>query len=157
MDALQRIADVGRKTVDTTWGTEDFRRAAIEGVSRWRAAQAAIGIKYHLLQDAALALGADEQLSENEVAAIKSARERGHTCGLFASAFLRWHRCAKTRELPNPYEPWIALCEHGASFSKEHGFLDVYDHEGTHIAGLVINPHSAALSGARFQQDGTLP
>lgn len=59
-----------------------------------------------------------------------SRRNRRGTCGNCPQRalvwFLEWERCPVTSGLPNPYEPWVEVWEHGGAVSVEHAqFVDV--------------------------------
>jgi hypothetical protein len=53
--------------------------------------------------------------------------------------FVKWERCPETAGLPNPYEPWIGIWEHGGAFSVEHGqFVDIEDSEHMPLGAIVV-------------------
>jgi hypothetical protein len=141
MDALERVKRLSRASATLTWEEDDFRRAAAEGKRRWQEVEESLGIQYSMFQDAVAELDPSFQLTSEEQSLARSADvpARRNVNNRIAVWFLKWERCPLTRGLPNPYEPWISIWEHGGSFSVEHGqFVDIYDQTGMPLGGVVV-------------------
>jgi len=50
---------------------------------------------------------------EEEAAAYAPMFRAGAIQQPIAAWFVKWERCPETSGLPNPYEPWIEIWEHG--------------------------------------------
>jgi hypothetical protein len=134
MDALQRVARIKHPPA-AKWPRERFQPAADEGRRRWQEAEALFAIEYPMFADAVAKVAPDFQLSPEEELVARTA----NVSSRIAVWYLKWERCPATVGLPNPYEPWIEICEHGGAFSVEHGqYVDIYDAEHTRVGGLTV-------------------
>ena len=94
-----------------------------------------------MFQDAVSTIAPGFQLSPEEEAAAYAAEVPGrqNVNSRIAVWFVKWERCADTAGLPNPYEPWIEIWEHGGAFSVEHGqFVDIEDSENMSLGAVVV-------------------
>src|SRR5947209_20269271 len=85
-----------------------------------------------MFQDEVGAIAAGFRLSSEEEAAACAANvpRRRNVNSRIAVWFVKWERCPETSNLPNPYEPWIEIWEHGGAFGGEHGqFVGIEDSE----------------------------
>jgi len=139
MDALERVARIGRAPAENR-PRKRFLPAANEGKRRWQEAEELFGIRYPMFEDAVAVIAPDFRLPPEEEAAAREVASPGrpNVSNRITVWFVKWERCPATAGLPNPYEPWIEIWEHGGSFSVEHGqFVDLDDSE--HIpAGFVM-------------------
>jgi hypothetical protein len=56
-----------------------------------------------------------------------------------AAYFVKWERCPKTAGLPNPYEPWIEIWEHGGTFIAEpRQSLDIADGDHMPLGAVAV-------------------
>jgi hypothetical protein len=141
MDALERVVKIRRGSIPEAWPAERFRHAASEGKRRWSEIEGLFGIEYPMFQDAVAAIAPGFHLSPNEESAAYAADVPGRRSvnSRIAVWFLKWERCPETAGLPNPYEPWIEIWEHGGAFSVEHGqFVDIEGSEHTPLGTLVV-------------------
>ncbi len=123
------------------WLEDDFRSAAQEGKRRWQQTEDLFEVRYPMFQDAVAVIDPAFHLSLEEEALARAAdvQEMRNVDNRIAVWFLKWERCTLTRGLPNPYEPWLAIWEHGGAFSVEHGqFLDVYNQRILPLGGLFV-------------------
>lgn len=94
-----------------------------------------------MLRDAVALISPDFKMppAEEEAAWSADVPEMRNVGPWVAVSFVRWERCPMTAGLPNPYEPWIEIWEHGGGFSVEHGqFVAVYDSELTPLGCIVV-------------------
>lgn len=141
MDALERVVRIRRDPTSEPWPPERFRNAAAEGKRRWIATEQRLGVKYSMFQDAVAVIAPALRLPPEQEAAALAAPVPGrrNVNSRIAVWFVKWERCAETTGLPNPYEPWIEIWEHGGTFSVEHGqFVDVYDSAGMPLGAVVV-------------------
>lgn len=141
MDALERVRRIRRESPAEQWPPERFRQAAAEGKRRWAEAEELFGVQWSMFKDAVAVIAPDFKLSPAEEQAADAADVPGmrNVGPWIAVSFVRWERCPATAGLPNPYEPWVEIWEHGGGFSVEHGqFVDVYDSEFMPVGGLVV-------------------
>ncbi len=141
IDALERVRRLSSVCAAPAWKHEDFRRAADEGKRRWQEIEESLGIQYPMFEDAIAELDPSFQLPAEEESLARSSDVPGqrNVDGRIAVWFLKWERCPLTTGLPNPYEPWISIWEHGGKFSVEHGqFVDIYAHDGMHLGCVVV-------------------
>jgi hypothetical protein len=141
MDALERVKRIRRDVALETWASERFRQAAAEGKRRWAEVEEWFGIQYPMFQDAVAAIAPEFRLSLEEERAAYAADvpARRNVGSRIAVWFVNWERCPKTRGLPNPYEPWIEIWEHGGAFSVEHGqFVDIEDSQHMPLGAVVV-------------------
>ena len=137
---LQRVMRLRRKAIFPTWVPEDFESAFSEGKNRWQETEELFGMSYPIWRDAVSEIAPSFQLAMREEAAVQSMILSDICNGYdrIALYFLKWERCRETSGLPNPYEPWIEIWEHGGWFSVEHGqFVDVYGRDGRVAGGFV--------------------
>ncbi|MCE9563552.1 MAG: hypothetical protein K8U57_16040 [Planctomycetes bacterium] len=141
MDALERVLRIRRELATERWPPERFRQAAAEGKRRWAEAEDLFGVQWSMLKDAVALISPDFKMPPAEEEAAWSVDVPGmrNVGPWVAVSFVRWERCPTTAGLPNPYEPWIEIWEHGGGFSVEHGqFVDVYDSEFTPLGCIVV-------------------
>jgi hypothetical protein len=141
MDALERVTRIRRGSALETWPPERFRQAAAEGKRRWAEIEELFGVQYSMFQDAVSTIAPGFHLSTEEEVAARAADVPGmrNVNSRIAVWFVKWERCPETSGLPNPYEPWIEIWEHGGAFSVEHGqFVDIYDSEGMPLGAVVV-------------------
>ncbi len=141
MDALNRLIQIRRTAAIPGWSGDDFLRAASKGKRRWREVEEMFGIQYSIFDDALREIAPSFELSPEEDAAARSANipAMRNVTSRIAVSFLKWERCPATQGLPNPYEPWIEIWEHGGAFGVEHGLLvDVYDEESMPVGAIVL-------------------
>lgn len=140
MDALDRILCLGR-TPAREWSDAEFQQAAWEGKRRFEEIESVLEIQYGMFRDAVAVLAPAFSLSPEEEVAIAAApiREAYHATKRLAVSYLKWERCPVTAGLPNPYEPWIEIMEHGGAFHVEHGqFVDIFTHRGMPVGSVVV-------------------
>ena len=141
MDALERVKLIRRASVPEAWPPERFRQAAAEGKRRWTEIEELFGIQYSMFQDAVAAIAPAFHLSteeESEARAVEIPGRRNVNSRI-AVWFVKWERCPETAGLPNPYEPWIEIWEHGGAFSVEHGqFVDIEDSTFMPLGAVVV-------------------
>jgi hypothetical protein len=129
MDAMERVLRIPPELAPLGWSEPEFRRAKTEGYARWREIREVMGIDYLLFEDAVaeIAPGFRLAVAEERAAAALAVPLGGGNCPRRAVVwFLKWERCPATSGLPNPYEPWIAVWEHGGAISVEHSeFVDI--------------------------------
>ena len=141
MDALDRVLRIRRESPAEQWSPERFRQAAAEGKRRWAEAEELFGVQWSMLKDAVGVIAPDFKMSSAEEEAAWAADVPGlrNVGSWVAVSFVRWERCPATAGLPNPYEPWVEIWEHGGGFSVEHGqFVDVYDSEHMPLGCIVV-------------------
>lgn len=142
MDALEGLLRIHvSKPPEELWQPERFRQVALEGKRRWQEIEELFDIEYPMFADAVSIISPSFRLSQEEESTVRSADVSCiRTTGTqVAVAFLRWERCSETAGLPNPYEPWIEIWEHGGAFSVEHGqFVDIYDSRHMPMGGFVV-------------------
>src|SRR5437868_15059871 len=90
-------------------------RSASEGKRRWQEIETLFEIEYPMFWDAVSIIEPTFQLVPAEET---TARDANVPClrnvdNRIAVWFLKWERCPLTRGIPNPYEPWIEIWEHG--------------------------------------------
>ncbi len=137
MDALKRVLSIGREPPSERWTTAQFGQAAVEGKRRYVEVEELFGVQYSMFRDVVALIAPDFKLATEEEQAARSVVMSGGRW--IALSFVRWERCSATAGLPNPYEPWIEIWEHGGSFSVEHGrFVDVYDSAGIAAGAVVV-------------------
>ena len=140
MDPLARALRIGQGP-PAAWCPEDFLRAAREGARRYRQVEEAFGIRYGMWTDAVAVIDPGYRLPSDDERAIRDAPipERRRADKRLALWFVSWERCRATAGLPNPYEPWLAIMEHGGWFTAEHGqFVDVFDATGMPVGSVVV-------------------
>jgi hypothetical protein len=141
MNAFQRIMALRPSPRVFSWSRIDFMRSATEAVKRWRQLEQTLGIQFGFLYDALAVIAPDftlDPLEEEAICACPIPRRRNVSARL-AFWFVKWDRCPQTRAHPNPYEPLIAIWEHGGAFGMEHGmFLEIEDTTGLPCGGLVV-------------------
>jgi hypothetical protein len=140
MDALERILRIGRVT-ELGWSGEEFAQAAREGKRRFEEIESVFEIEYGMFADAVALLAPNYHLAPEEETAVKAApiRESHRASKRIALWYLKWERCPVTAGLPNPYEPWIEIMEHGGAFDVEHGqFVDVFTNRGMPVGCVVV-------------------
>jgi hypothetical protein len=129
MDALERVLRIRPDLTPRDWSEPEFQRAKDDGYRRWRETREVLGIDYHLFGDAVAEVAPEFRLATDEERAVASVEvpHGGGNCPRRALVwFLKWERCLTTQGLPNPYEPWVAVWEHGGAVSVEHAqFVDV--------------------------------
>ncbi len=141
MDALERVKRIRRDSALEVWPPERFLQAAAEGKRRWSEVEQLFGIQYPMLWDAVAAISPHFRLSreEEETAYAADIPARRGVNSRVAVWFLKWERCPETHGLPNPYEPWIEIWEHGGAFSVEHGqFVDIEDSQHMPRGAVVV-------------------
>ncbi len=141
MNALERVLRIRQGSPLASWPSERFQQAAIEGKRRWAEVEKLFGIQYPMFQDAVGAIAPELQLSPAEEAAAYSSDVPGrrNVDRRRDDWFVKWERCPETAGLPNPYEPWIDIWEHGGAFSVEHGqFVDIEDSEHVPLGAVVV-------------------
>jgi hypothetical protein len=140
MDALQRITQIRRDHPKLGWSREVFLRMGAEGKRRWRETEQAYGIQYTIFGDVVAQITPSFRLpAEKESAALQAdIPVLRNVTSRIAVWFVKWECCPATKGLPNPYEPWVEIWEHGGGFSVEHGwFVDVYDHELMPVGAVI--------------------
>src|SRR5262245_20381181 len=107
MDALERVTQIGRGRILDPWPADRFRLAASEGKRRWAEAEELFGVQYPMFQDAVAVIAPEFRLSAEEESVARAAQVPGmrNVDNRIAIWFVKWDRCPKTSELPNPYEP----------------------------------------------------
>jgi hypothetical protein len=129
MDSLERILGIRAEIEPRGWSKIDFQRAKIEGYRRWREIRQVLVIDYQLFGDAVAVLVPGFRLpieEERAATAVQVPRGGGNCPGYALLSFLKWERCPVTHGLPNPYEPWVEIWEHGGAISVEHAeFVDL--------------------------------
>lgn len=141
MDALERVQRIRPGVAVGPWTRDQFLQAAALGKQRWSEVEALFDIQYPIFQDAVAAIAPEFRLTVEEKSSARSAEIPGqrNVDSRIALWFVKWERCPATAGLPNPYEPWIEIWEHGGAFSVEHGlFVDVYDAEGMPTGAVVV-------------------
>jgi hypothetical protein len=141
MDALERVMRIRRGLGLEAWPSERFRQAAAEGKRRWAEVEALFSVQYSMFQDAVSAIAPGFHLSPEEELAAHAADVPGrrNVNSRVAIWFVKWERCPETSGLPNPYEPWIEIWEHGGAFRVEHGqFVDIEDSEHMPLGAVVV-------------------
>jgi hypothetical protein len=141
MDALERVRRIRAGPAADPWPAERFRQAAAEGKRRWAEIEELFGIEYAMFRDAVGVIAPDFRLSpeEQEAAAATDVPGKRNVNSRIAVWFVKWDRCPETAGLPNPYEPWIEIWEHGGAFGVEHGqFVDVEDASGMPLGAVVV-------------------
>jgi hypothetical protein len=141
MDALERVMRIGRGPANEPWPPDRFPQAASEGKRRWAAVEELFGVQYSMFQDAVAVIAPAFRLPAEEESAASAADVPGmrNINSRVAVWFVKWERCPETAGLPNPYEPWIEIWEHGGAFSVEHGqFVDVFDSEDMPVGAVVV-------------------
>ncbi len=147
MDALQRINNIRRSRPKLGWSRNEFLRAAAKGKARWQETERTFGVIYAIFADAvaqidsSFGLPAAEEMAARraDVPALRNVDSR------VAVWFMNWERCAATRGVSNPYEPWVEIWEHGGGFSVEHGdFVDVYDQQQLPVGAVVVRRTASA-------------
>ncbi len=94
-----------------------------------------------MFQDAVAVIAPRFQLAAEEQAAASAADVPGrrNVNSRITVWFVKWERCPETAGLPNPYEPWIEIWEHGGAFSVEHEqFVDLEDSEHMPLGAVVV-------------------
>lgn len=141
MDALERVLNIRRGSALEAWSRERFWQAAVEGKRRWAEVEGLFGVQYSMFRDAVAAIAPDFHLSTEEEKAAYAADVPGrrNVNSRIAVWFVKWERCHETSGLPNPYEPWIEIWEHGGAFSVEHGqFVDIEDNEHMPLGAVIV-------------------
>jgi hypothetical protein len=141
MDALERVARIRQSSPLEAWPAERFRQAAADGKRRWAEVEELFGVQYPMFGDAVAAIAPEFHLSPQEEAAARAADVAGrrNASSRIAVWFVKWEHCLETAGLPNPYEPWNQVWEHGGAFSVEHGqFVDVEDSEHMPVGAVVV-------------------
>lgn len=141
MDALERLRRIGTSPPAETWDGARLLQAAREGKGRWAELEELFGTQWPLFADGVAAVAPAFQLLVEEEAAARATRirEGRNVNSRVAVWFLKWERCPATSGLPNPYEPWIEIWEHGGHFGVEHGqFVDVYDTQGMPLGCVFV-------------------
>jgi len=142
MDAFTRITHFAPTSDVPDWIEDDFAEAAVAAMGRWRSAVEQFDVRFSLFSDGVSLIDPDFQIPEEMVATISRTpvpTGRNVTWRM-ALAFVKWAECPVTRDCPNPYEPLVAIWEHGGSFSMEHSiFVDIYDATGATVCGLVLS------------------
>jgi hypothetical protein len=141
MDALERVKLIRRVSVPEAWPPDRFRQAAAEGKRRWTEIEDLFGIQYSMFQDAVAVIAPAFQLSAEEESQARTVEIPGrrNVNNRIAVWFVKWERCPETAGLPNPYEPWIEIWEHGGAFSVEHGqFVDIEDSTFMPLGAVVV-------------------
>jgi len=140
MDALERVRLLGTIAI-LGWVDDDFLNAAREGKRLWQKTEELFEIQYSMFQDAVAVLDPTFQLTAEEevIARASSVPGMRNVDNRIAVWFLKWERFALSCGLPNPYEPWVSIWEHGGAFSVEHGqFVDIYNQQRFPLGGLVV-------------------
>jgi hypothetical protein len=141
MDALERVKRIRRGPMPDAWPSERFRQAAAEGKRRWTEIEEFFEIEYSMFQDAVAVIAPEFHLSPEEEVEARAVDipDRRNVNSQIAIWFVKWERCPETAGLPNPYEPWIEICEHGGAFSVEHGqFVDIEDSTFMPLGAVVV-------------------
>lgn len=141
MDALERVTRILSESPREAWPPERFREAGAEGKRRWAEVEELFGVQYPLFEDAVAVIAPGFRLAPEEEAAAYAANVPGrrNVNSRIAVWFVKWERCSDTAGLPNPYEPWIEIWEHGGAFSVEHGqFVDIEDSEFMPLGFLFV-------------------
>jgi hypothetical protein len=141
MDALERVKLIRRASPPESWSPERFKQAATEGKRRWTEIEELFGIQYSIFQDAVAAIAPAFHLPAEEELEARAVEIPGrrNVSSRIAVWFVKWERCPETAGLPNPYEPWIEIWEHGGAFSVEHGrFVDIEDSKFMPLGAVVV-------------------
>ena len=137
MDPMERITLLATRSI-RGWSDGDFIAAAQEGKRLWQQTEELFEIEYGMFWDAVSAIEPAFRLALEEEA-VASAVDLPGVGNRVALSFLKWERCSLTRGLPNPYEPWLSIWEHGGSVSVEHGqFVDIYNQKRFPLGGLFV-------------------
>lgn len=115
--------------------------AAREGKRRWKQAEELFGMQWPMFEDAVSVISPNFSMESRfvDVATAIDVPELRNVNNRIALWCMRWARCPKTADYPNPYEPWIEIWENGGSFSVEHGqFVDIYDALGMSAGALTV-------------------
>lgn len=137
MDVLERVMQLSRDNADLKWTTADFLNAAREGKRRHDEIADLFQISYSVFADVVPEIAPDWRLllDEAPILSIRKINPRIRYSGVLLG-FVKWEYCPLTKGLPNPYEPWIEILEHGGSFQVEHAvFIDLFD-ENDRIGGI---------------------
>lgn len=139
MDPLERIQLLCTRSI-CGWSDDDFRAAAREGKRLWQQTEELFEIEYGMFWDAVAVIEPPFQLNAEEASATEAVvEEMNSDRASVAVWFLKWERCSLTRGLPNPYEPWLTIWEHGGAFRVEHGqFVDIYNQQRFPLGGVVV-------------------
>jgi hypothetical protein len=125
----------------TGWTREQFVDAGREGKRRWEEAQELFGLQWPMFEDAVSLVAPSFEMESDlvDVAEATDVPTGRNTSNRIALWFMRWARCPRTAEYPNPYEPWIEIWENGGAFGVEHGrFVDLYDAAGMPLGAIVV-------------------
>jgi hypothetical protein len=139
--AADRLSRLRRPFPATTWKPEQFASAAIEAKRRWEEAEELFGAQWPMFGDAVSVISPSFAMEYHfiDLAKATEVTGRANVDNRIALWFMRWARCPKTADYPNPYEPWIEIWENGGSFAVEHGqFVDIYDASGMTVGALVV-------------------
>ena len=140
MDALDRVKRVRRVRRDPVWQDEDYRLAGARAKRLWQTIEELFGVQYGILTDAVSVISPEFELSRSEILSIQESEIASVCRGRqVALSFVKWDRCRATCGIDNPFGPILEIFEHGGYVDKEHGqFVDIFDHRGKRVAGLVV-------------------
>jgi hypothetical protein len=140
VDALERVMRIRRGTASDPWPRERFRQATLEGRRRWKEAEELFGVQYSMLrQDAVAVIAPAFQLPASVESAARATDLPPGIGRPMTIWFVKWDQCPETAALPNPYEPWIEIWEHGGAINIEHGeFVEIYDSKGEKLGTFTV-------------------
>jgi hypothetical protein len=147
MDVLERVALLRRDNPNLKWTSEDFLKAALEGKRRHDEIADLFEISYSVFTDVLPSIAPDWRLLVDEapILSVPKINPRIRYSQILLG-FVKWEYCPLTKGLPNPYEPWNEILEHGGSFQVEHAeFIDLFDEHGW-IGGICVNRSSKIVN-----------
>lgn len=125
------------------WTLEQLLDVACEALSRWRHAREHLQMSFGFPPRIS-AIEPSFALSPDLSALAPSEDDtRLHSVAL---GYLSWATCQRTHELPNPYEPLLALLHHGGTFSTEDIFLDICSASGDRAGIPMLNRNATSVA-----------